>query len=479
MYMKNCYLIMLILILASENLLAKVLLPQVLSSNMVLQREKPLTIWGFAAPGEKITVNFAEQAKNATANSSGNWEVTLAPLKASAVPRTMQIKGTNKIELTNILVGEVWLCSGQSNMEYAMRKLVKIPRPLNEKLGFPQNEVEKADNNQIRIFLVNRKTLSRPDSVHQSWSIARDSALRAFSAAGYFFAKELQEKLQIPVGIIESAVSGSAIEPWISKEALLGENYFAGKKIDNDPGKFYGPMIQPLSKFKLRGFLWYQGETNCFLKENISYSYKMKTLISLWRDAWNDRKAPFYFVQLAPYNYSRHSGKVPLNENTEPEFWEAQAQLLRLPATGMVVTTDLNDDGEDLHPTYKWEIGRRLSLLALAKDYGKPVVFSAPVFKKAVFIRNEAVLTFDHIQNAANIKGKSLTGFEIAGKDGVFYPAEALLKKGNIVVASAQVGEPDAVRFNWTEQPQTNFYSDNGLPVMPFRTNNPLTAQFK
>ncbi len=254
-----------LLMICSFSAEAKILLPQILSSNMVLQRNQPITIWGFGAIGEQVKVSFASQTKSTVTDQSGKWEVILSPLKTSTISQKMTITGTNTIVLTDILVGEVWLCAGQSNMEYQMRKLIKIPTPKNAKLGFPKDEVANAKNNKLRIFLVNRKTLIKPDSIHQSWSIAQDSALRAFSAVGYFFAKELQQKLGVPIGIICSAVSGSAIEPWISKQALEQEIYFKDKKLGNDPGKFYTPMIEPLTKFKVRGFLWYQGETNCFL----------------------------------------------------------------------------------------------------------------------------------------------------------------------------------------------------------------------
>jgi sialate O-acetylesterase len=459
----------------------KVLLPQIISSNMVLQRDKPVNIWGFASPGEKISVNFANQTKTTIADQKGNWMVTLAPLKTSGVAQTMRIVGTNKIMLTNILVGEVWVCSGQSNMEYAMRKLIKIPKPLNEKLGFPQNEVSTAKNYNIRIFLVNRKQLIKPDSIHKSWSVAQDSALRAFSAVGYFFAKELQQKLGVPIGIIESAVSGSAIEPWIDKNAFAKEDYFKDKKVGNDPGKFYTPMIEPLSLFKIRGFLWYQGETNCFLNEDISYAYKMKILINSWRDAWNDGKLPFYYVQIAPYNYSKHSGHVALNENTEPQFWEAQAQLLRLPNTGIVVTTDLNDNMEDLHPTYKWEVGRRLSLWALAKDYGQKIEYTGPMYQSMKVNGDQIEITFANIGKGLNqvVEGGN-TGFFIAGENGKYYKANADIKGNKITVSSVLVKLPKNVQFNWAESsPFQTLYNSTGIPAMPFRTNNPLTAQFK
>jgi len=442
---------------------------------MVLQREKPINIWGFASPDEKVEVAFGSQKKEALADKKGNWSVVLAPLKTATKPQTMTISGSNKIELTNILVGEVWVCSGQSNMEYAMRKLAKIPKPKNERLGFPSDEVAKAKNDQIRIFLVNRKTLIKPDSIHKSWALAQDSALRAFSAVGYFFAKEVQEKLGIPVGMISSAIPGSAIEPWISENAFAQEDYFKNQKVGNDPGKFYSTMIEPLTQFKIRGFLWYQGETNCFLNEKISYAYKMKVLINSWRKAWEEKDLPFYYVQIAPFNYSKTKGKVPVEENTEPEFWEAQTQLLRLPNTGMISTNDLTDSNEDLHPTYKWEVGRRLALWALAKTYHQKNDFSGPVYKSMSFKNGKAVLDFDYLKSASY---GSITGFTIAGNDGRFVNADAIVKDGKLIVSSKEIERPMAVRYNWTENPIGNFYS-NDLPALPFRTDNPLTKTFK
>ncbi|MEJ5963118.1 sialate O-acetylesterase [Pedobacter immunditicola] len=441
---------------------ATILLPQILSSNMVLQRQKPLTIWGYGAAGEPVRVSFAGQHKRTVTSADGKWQVLLEPLKTSSTPATMTIEGSNKITLNNILVGEVWLCSGQSNMEYAMRKLVKSTKPLKEHLGFPTNEVKEANDTQIRIFLVNRKTLPKPDSTHKSWSVAQDSALKAFSIVGYFFAKKLHEELGVPVGIISSAVSGSAIEPWIA-----------------EPGKFYTTMIAPLTNFGVRGFLWYQGETNCFLKENISYANKMKSLIENWRTAWKDTQLPFYYVQLAPYNYSKSKGKIVLDEQSEPEFWEAQAQVLRLPYTGMVVSTDLNDNGDDLHPTYKWEVGRRLALWALAKDYGKKINYSGPFYKAMKIKGSKAIIDFAHVgKGLYSNDGKPITGFTVSGADGKFENATAVVKGNQIVVSSKNINRPVAVRFGWHEAKQSNLFNKDGLPAMPFRTDNPLTEQF-
>lgn len=465
---------------------AKILLPQILSSNMVLQRDKPLNIWGYGAAGEAVSVRFAGQVKQTVTDANGNWKVRLEPLQTSAVAASMTIEGSNTIVLDNILVGEVWLCSGQSNMEYAMRKIAKVKKPLKPELGYPADALAKANDPQIRIFLVNRKQLSKPDSIHKSWSLAQDSALKNFSAAGYFFAKELHERLKVPVGMISSAVSGSPIEPWIPADSLQ-RGYFKDKKTGNDPGKFFTPMIEPLTPFALRGFLWYQGETNCFLKENIRYSYKMKALINSWRNAWAKASGlsgkgallPFYYVQIAPFSYSTAKGKVVLDAQTEPEFWEAQAQLLRLPNTGMVATTDLNDYPEDLHPNYKWEIGRRLALWALARDYGKKITYSGPIYRSVRFKGSSAELEFDHVgQGLVNKDGKALDCFTIAGADGYFLPANAHIKGNKIIVSAKDLKKPVAVRFGFNEAMRPNLYNKDGLPALPFRTDNPLTKQF-
>lgn len=455
----------------------KVLLPQIFASKMVLQRDEPIRVWGFADPFEQVKVSFAGQSQLTKADTQGKWSAFLKPLKATSIGRTLLIEGTNKIKLDDILIGDVWLCSGQSNMEYQMRKLVKINEPANLQFGFPKDAVEKAKNTNIRIFLVNRKTLAKPDSLHQSWSIAQDSALRSFSVAGYFFAKELQENLQIPIGIICSAVSGSAIEPWLTESALRQEPYFKTTlKIANDPGKFYTTMIEPLSQFSIKGFLWYQGETNCFLNEKLSYSLKLKSLIKLWRNAWGKGDAmPFYLVQIAPYAYSAEKNDKKLDFNTLPSFWQAQAQVLKLPNTGLVVTTDLNDHITDLHPSYKWEVGRRLALLALAKTYKKPIAYSGPSFQSWKAEGNKALLKFSF----SNVKAKEdLNGFELAGKDGQFYPAKASLQSGMVELVALEVKDPKFVRYNWNERPTGNFVGATGLPAMPFSTDESLFKDF-
>ena len=459
---------------------AEVVLPRVLGHGMVLQQNKPVIIWGTASAGEQVSVKFGTQQKQTITDASGKWKVILNPLTASKVPSVLTISGTNTIRLNNILVGEVWLCSGQSNMEYTMRKNSKIKnRPVVEGHN-PVDELEYANNPNIRLFWVSRKELAKPDPQHKGWSVAKDSALRSFSAAGYFFAKELYSQLDVPIGMISSAIPGSALEPWAPAAAFAESEYFKDKPVGNDPGKFYEPMIRPLVPFAIKGFLWYQGETNCFLKETISYTQKMEVLINSWREAWKEQTLPFYYVQIAPFKYSESKGEVSLTKESLPEFREAQTLALKIPNTGMIVTTDLVDNLDDIHPGFKWEIGRRLALIALNKDYGfKKIVASGPVYHGMKIKRNTISLSFDSKGSGLLSKdGKPLSGFEIAGSDGKFVPAMAVIKGKKVIVSSPEITEPKNVRFAWEETAQPNFYNREGLPARPFRTNNPLLEQY-
>ena len=464
---------------------AQLSLPKILGSDMVLQRNKPVPVWGYANVGDDITVQFNHQIKTTKADAQGNWKVTLDALDASFNPEKLMISnGEQTIELKNILVGEVWLCSGQSNMEYSMRKNSKVTVPAGV-TNWPVNELESAHNKNIRIFLVDRKKM-RPDSTHSGWSVAEDSALRSFSAVGYFFAKELQAQLKVPVGVISSAVPGSRIEPWMPKEAFTALPFFNDQsdsthKIDGEPGKFYSTMIEPLVPFALKGFLWYQGESNCFLNERLQYTYKMQALINWWRKAWNGN-LPFYFVQIAPYAYSKTKDSVKhYTVESLPEFWEAQTTALKMPSTGMITTTDLNFDLDNLHPHYKWEIAKRLAICALGKAYARrDLVPMGPLFDAMQIQNNQVMLDFKYTGSGLISKdGKPLTDFEIAGVDGKFVPAKAEIKNDMVVVSSNIVANPIAVRFGWNEAAHPNLYNRDGLPALPFRTNNSLKEKFK
>ncbi|MES2773837.1 MAG: sialate O-acetylesterase [Bacteroidota bacterium] len=463
---------------------AQLALPKVIGHNMVLQRNQPVPVWGYAAAGQAVAVTFNGQEKNVTADTDGNWKILLDAMPALSTPSKMVIRsGSQSIVLDNILVGEVWLCSGQSNMEYTMRKNSKVMMPAGV-TDWPVNELETAHNSSIRIFLAERKKM-KPDPTHSGWSVAEDSALRLFSAVGYFYAKKLYEELKVPIGIISSSIPGSRIEPWMPREAFTALPFFQNKidsthKIDGDPGKFYETIIAPLAPFALKGFLWYQGESNCFLGERLQYAYKMKALMNHWRKIWGGNDMPFYYVQIAPFAYSKEKGQVPYTEESEPEFWEAQAMVLQLPNTGMVATTDLNFKIGDLHPHFKWEIGKRLAICALGKTYGrKDIIPMGPIYKDLKLDGNKASIAFQYSDGLKSMDQKPLTGFEIAGADGTFVPATAVISKEKVIVSADGIAHPTAVRFGWNEAAHPNLYNRQGLPALPFRTNNPLAEKFK
>jgi sialate O-acetylesterase len=463
--------------LVAGPLQAAITLPPILTDNMVLQRHKALPIWGQATPGEEVTLTFGKQVKQATADAAGNWQVVLDPLPASAIPAVMTLTGENRITLKNILVGEVWLCSGQSNMEYTMNKSAKHAGAVRSQ-GLNEEAFKKVKHANLRVFLV-RRDLRKPNQLNKGWQEAGFGNLKDFSAAGYFFGEKLLQDLEVPVGVISAAVPGSRIEPWIAAEAFAAspafQNQPAGHIDGAEAGKHYYGMIQPLAPFALRGFLWYQGESNCFLNETTAYTGKMRLLISSWRQVWQDDHLAFHFVQLAPFYYSRSSGGDRAHtEETLPAFREAQAAALAVPHTAMVVTTDLVDDPQDIHPSYKWEVGRRLALVALAHTYGrKGVVASGPALKAFKNRKDRVILSFHHLGGGlVSQDGKPLDGFTVAGADGRFVPAQAVIK-GRKVIVSAPGVAPAAVRFAWHEAAQPNLFNKAGLPAVPFRTDAP------
>ena len=435
-----------------EHKAGTLVLPYIFGSNMVLQRDAPLPVWGDTKPGSAVTVVFKQHTKTANADDNGHWRVTLDPIPASDHPSSLLVvSNLDTLEERNILVGDVWFCSGQSNMEYSMRKNSKFEKA--EHGSGPPDALDSAHNPDIRIFLV-RPNYSKPDEIHirRAWDLAEGAPLRDFSAAGYFFAKDINEQEHIPIGLISNAVPGSQIEPFL-------------------PGdKFYQTIVQPLAPYALKGFLWYQGESNCFLNDTLQYGAKMKTLIESWRNLWGNANLPFYYVQIAPYYYSRSNGGNQTHSPTaEPAFWEAQETALKLPHTGMVVTTDLVDSFQELHPPYKWEIGRRLALLALANDYHQPIICSGPVFQSAKVKGKTITLTFaDTGSGLVSHDGKPLDWFETAGRDGNFVAASAAIDGNNKIIVKAKT-KPVTIRFGWNEAAQPNLYNRAGLPAMPFR----------
>jgi sialate O-acetylesterase len=459
----------------------------IFGDNMVLQQQQPVPIWGWSDPGATVTVSFGGQTKSTQAGIHGKWLVKLGKLTASPAPQSMMIQSGETITFTNILVGEVWLASGQSNMEKP------IGRQPGQKPTFnAEEELAAANYPQIRIFLVEKKMSAAPLAdleAFKGWQECSSNALNStsFSAAAYFFGREIYTNLNVPVGLVESTWGGTRIEPWTppagfkevaSQSALAQTKLNDGKLSNTRPMAIYNAMIAPLAGFAMHGALWYQGESNLMgTNEDNDYRMyydKMRALVSGWREIWGEGNFPFYFVQIAPFKY--YGGKIhrAITPEMEPEFWALQEQAAKeIKNSGMVVTLDLVNNLDDIHPRDKLNVGHRLALLARNKTYGeKEVVCSGPTFRKMKISGNKAVLRFDHADGGlASKDGQTLTWFAIAGKDGQFFPADAKIVGDTVEVSNPKIEKPAAVRFAWAETAQPNFFNGAGLPAEPFRTD--------
>jgi len=485
---------------------ADVRLPKIIGDHMVVQQGMAVPIWGWADPGEKVTVTFGDCRKSATADADGKWMVKLDAMEAGGPARAMTVEGKNTITLADVLVGEVWVGSGQSNMQWTV-----------ERSDNAQAEIAAANYPKIRLFTVARKTAEEPlDDCEGSWAACTPETVPGFSAVAYFFGRYLHEKLDVPVGLINTSWGGTPAEAWTSlptqvaipeleptvarwnaqianydpqaaqaryEKALEAWKQAAEKakaegaqplrrpqppsdprQSPHRPANLYNGMISPLLPFAIRGAIWYQGESNCSRAEQ--YQTLFPTMIRDWRDKWGQGEFPFLFVQLAPYRYGA------ADPRNCAELREAQCvTLATVPNTGMAVTTDIGDV-KDIHPTNKQEVGRRLGLWALAKTYGKDVVYSGPLYKSMAVEGSKIRVAFDHVDGGLVAKGGELTHFTIAGDDGEFVPAKATIDGATIVVHSDQVAQPVAVRFGWRDDAEPNLFNREGLPASPFRTDD-------
>jgi sialate O-acetylesterase len=430
----------------SPQLHADVSLPKIIDSHMVLQRKAKVPIWGWATPGESVSVTLdGGKTIRARAKKNGSWMVILAPLTADGKPHKLTIKGKNTIELTDILIGEVWIGSGQSNMEWQLR-------------GSENGNAAISDANhpEIRLFHVQKKQFKEPqkDVIVDDkqgtgkWKVCSPQTVPSFSAVLYFFGKKLHGELKVPIGLINSSWGGSPIEPWT---------------IDaKGSGGMYNGMIAPIKPYAAQGVIWYQGETNVLRKNGFTYFDKKKALIEGWRKAWG-RDLSFYYVQIAPWQ-----GKYPGDELQK--LWEAQVACLRLPKTGMAVTTDIVHNIKDIHPRNKLDVGNRLARWALARDYGQDVVVSGPLYKAMKIKSKKITLQFAYAKGLKARDGNALTQFQIAGADGAFVDANATIEGETIVVSADTVSKPKHVRFGWNNSTNPNLVNGEGLPASPFQT---------
>jgi len=469
------------LLLLAAVLRADVRCALVFGDHMVLQRDRPVRIWGEAAPGEAVTVEFAGQRKSAGTTSSGQWQVQLDPLPASTEARVLTVRGRNAVAFSDVLVGEVWLCAGQSNMEKPLG-----PRPGQKPTDNYEAEVRRANEPRLRLFAVPWHGKPKAGVTGLCWVPCSPETVVSteFSAAAYYFGRELVRELGVPVGLIHSSFGGTQIEAWMPGAAFAADpelrdlvhvRYFAWTE-GVQPTELYESMIAPLAPYTLRGFLWYQGESNLMNADGAIYTAKMRALVASWRAAWHDPDAPFYYVQIAPFDYSRWD-KFPklLTPEALPRFWEAQTAALAIPHTDMVVTTDLVADTHDIHPTDKRDVGLRLAHLALAKTYGRrDLLADSPRFVSMLPQRDGKLeLRFDHTgAGLASRDGRPLNDFSVAGEDRRFVPAEAVLQGDRVIVSSPRIAKPVAVRFAWDELANPNLVNSAGLPAVSFRTDS-------
>jgi sialate O-acetylesterase len=485
---------------------ADVRLPAIIGDNMVLQADKPLPVWGWAEPGEDVTVTLGAEKATAKADAQGRWRANLPPQKSSATAAEMTVAGKNTIKISNILVGEVWGGSGQSNMQWSVAASANSGQ-----------EIQQANYPQMRLFLVPLRLSPSPlDNVDAKWLVCTPETIPSFSAVLYFFGREVYKALNVPVGLIGVSWGGSRIEPWMTYPQFAAQpelkpeldNYeklkadrvkamaarkalvpaiktwldaaekavAAGKDVPDapaipvdplnqftSPSAMYNGMVHALVPFALRGFLWYQGESN--RGQGMHYYDLMKGLIANWRSLWNAGDLTFLWVQLAPFRYDA-------NETALPEIWEAQTATLTVPNTGMAVTTDIATIG-DIHPPNKQDVGKRLALWALANTYGKKdLVYSGPLYESLAVEGEKIRLKFKHAApGLVSRDGKPLSWFSIAGEDKQFHPATAQIDGDTVVVSSPSVPKPVAVRFGWNQIAEPNLSNKAGLPASPFRTD--------
>lgn len=456
------WLLLLSLLIPAPALHADVKLPQIFADHMVLQRDRELAVWGWADAGEEVTVSVAGQTASTTANDTGKWSLKLKPLKAGD-PVSLTVKGKNEIVLNDVLVGDVWICSGQSNMEWPVAASDN-----------PQEEIAAANHPNIRLFHIKKTPKAVPSEelvLESSWQACTPESIPRFSAVGYFFGRKLNQELGVPIGLINTSWGGTRIEPWTppvgfdSVDAVkdLDQPLEEGKYNQQSPTALYNGMVYGFVPFGVKGAIWYQGESN--RGEGMLYYEKMKALIQGWRTVFENPEMPFLFVQLAPFTYNG-------SETALPEIWEAQTAALSIPNTGMAVTTDITNL-KDIHPRNKQDVGYRLALWALAKTYGKDIVYSGPLYKSMKVEGNKIRLSFDHADGLKAADGKELTWFSIAGEDGEFVEAKATIDDDAVVVWSESVSSPKHVRFGWHQLAEPNLVNGAGLPASPFRTDKP------
>jgi sialate O-acetylesterase len=492
--------------LPSTTVPAEVTLPKILASHMVVQRDLPVHVWGMAAQGENVSVSFRGETRSTKAGEFGRWSIYLSP-GTSGGPFQLTVSGTPAVDtqgaapvppqtitLEDILVGDVWVASGQSNMEFEMRQAATA-----------EQDLPHAANPRIRLLKVGRHAseYSLDDADIKGWEASTLDSARNFSAVAWYFAREIEQREHVAVGIIDSTWGGTVAESWtrltaLGEDAALAPLFVSrGKMTDHEadasiedkweaklreeakaagkpaphfpwrpefdswgPGLLWNGMIAPLTPFPIRGVIWYQGESNCDLERAPLYGRVFRTLIEDWRRQWGVGDFPFLFVQIS--NFKSDSGA------DEAVLREEQVKALALRNTAMAVTIDIGDP-DNVHPTDKVDVGLRLARAARALSYGEAIEYSGPLYRQVTPEGAAMRVWFDHAKGLT-AKGGEVTGFEAAAADGHFFPAAARIEGTTVVVTSPSVAEPVRVRYGWANSPQCNLFNGEGLPASPFRT---------
>ena len=443
---------------------ANVRLPRILSDHMVLQCDRSISIWGWADPEEHVTVSLSHSSAHTRTGSDGRWQVQLGKLPAGG-PHQMRVQGDNELLVEDVWLGEVWICSGQSNMEWTVKRS-----------GNAEQEIASADHSMIRTIKAPHHTSTEPqeDLTGGEWVVCSPETVADFSAVGYFFGRELHRKLDVPVGLVNLSWGGTLCEAWTSREALAANDEFSAILERTDANQdsstphrgavLFNTTVAPVVPCRIRGAIWYQGESN--VSRAAQYAELFPTMIADWRTRWGQGEFPFLFVQLAPFRYGNQ------HPQNCAELWDSQLQTFRtVRNTGMVVTTDITLL-QDIHPTNKVDVGRRLALWALADTYGQQVVASGPVYRSMEIEDDTVRLQFDYAeQGLRSADGKPLKEFTVAAANGYFLPADATIDGDTVLVRSAAVKNPVAARFAFYDSAQPNLVNASGLPASPFRTD--------
>lgn len=449
---------------------AKVVLPPVISNNMVLQQQSKVALWGTANANTKLQIvtSWNKKTYSTTTDNSGKWKIMVSTPKAGG-PFTISFSDGETITLSNVMIGEVWFCSGQSNMEFTFKGMGPTTQPVLNQPG------PEANIPNLRLFTVARAPAgSRRETVGGHWNESTTAVATTFSAVAYQFGKMLVDSLKVPVGMIVSAWGGARLEHWMSEESLqafpeitIPVGIDTMKVPEKAATALFNGMVAPLTNYGIRGILWYQGESS--RDQPILYARLQPAMVADWRKQWHNKKLPFYYVQIAPHAY-------PNDKHTLYGALMREAQLKALPHipnAAMAITTDVGSELK-IHPPDKTAVALRLGYIALAKTYGrKNIPWQSPQYRSLKINGNKAILQFDHAKNGLSSKGKTLSHFEIAGADKMFYPATAvILPGGKVEVTSDKVSTPVAVRYAFRNWVQGDLYNAEGLPASSFRTDH-------